>query len=207
MQPLRARCPAAHGRLRRLSAGCLAAPTGRDTGGSPGSGVRTFVSSGGCPAIEVTGVRDLFVHPNTVRYCLRHVDKLTGRLLTDPRATADIGAALLAVRNPGGSLQRTGQTDTLRRDSQRRGKASALLALELGGGPLQSVRMPFVRQNSTLVTTNLPPAWAIGPYPGGEGGSWACLPREPLLPVPHSPQQPPRGSSPSRDPRCPALRR
>ncbi|MEV5974859.1 helix-turn-helix domain-containing protein [Streptomyces sp. NPDC051921] len=45
--------------------------------------------------------RSLFVHPNTVRYRLRRVEELTGRSLSDPRATADIGAALLAVRHPG----------------------------------------------------------------------------------------------------------
>ncbi|MFF0476340.1 PucR family transcriptional regulator [Streptomyces sp. NPDC004284] len=47
--------------------------------------------------------KSLFVHPNTVRYRLRRVEELTGRSLSDPRATADIGAALLAVRNPGAS--------------------------------------------------------------------------------------------------------
>jgi hypothetical protein len=39
----------------------------------------------------------LFVHPNTVRYRLRRVEELTGRALSDPRTTADLGAALLAV--------------------------------------------------------------------------------------------------------------
>ncbi|MBB4983973.1 MULTISPECIES: PucR family transcriptional regulator [Streptomyces] len=43
----------------------------------------------------------LFVHPNTVRYRLRRVEELTGRSLSDPRAAADFGAALLAVRNRG----------------------------------------------------------------------------------------------------------
>ncbi|EFF88585.1 conserved hypothetical protein [Streptomyces sp. e14] len=43
--------------------------------------------------------RTLFVHPNTVRYRLRRVEELTGRSLSDPRATADIRAALLAVRH------------------------------------------------------------------------------------------------------------
>ncbi|MFD0067487.1 PucR family transcriptional regulator [Streptomyces sp. NPDC056690] len=43
--------------------------------------------------------QSLFVHPNTVRYRLRRVEELTGRSLSDPRVTADIGAALLAVRN------------------------------------------------------------------------------------------------------------
>nr|WP_203634521.1 helix-turn-helix domain-containing protein [Streptomyces sp. SID10815] len=45
--------------------------------------------------------RSLFVHPNTVRYRLRRVEELTGRSLSDPRATADIRAALLAVRPSG----------------------------------------------------------------------------------------------------------
>lgn len=48
--------------------------------------------------------RGLFVHPNTVRYRLRRVEELTGRSLSDPRAAADIGAALLAVRRAGPSL-------------------------------------------------------------------------------------------------------
>ncbi|MEV0175916.1 helix-turn-helix domain-containing protein [Streptomyces sp. NPDC050803] len=47
--------------------------------------------------------RTLFVHPNTVRYRLRRVEELTGRSLSDPRATADIRAALLAVRRAGTS--------------------------------------------------------------------------------------------------------
>ncbi|WP_208036460.1 PucR family transcriptional regulator [Streptomyces cyanogenus] len=42
--------------------------------------------------------RSLFVHPNTVRYRLRRIEQLAGRSLSDPRAVADIGAALLAVR-------------------------------------------------------------------------------------------------------------
>ncbi|WP_340384310.1 helix-turn-helix domain-containing protein [Streptomyces sp. SS7] len=48
--------------------------------------------------------RTLFVHRNTVRYRLRRVEELTGRSLSDPRATADLGAALLAVgtSGPGG---------------------------------------------------------------------------------------------------------
>jgi hypothetical protein len=43
----------------------------------------------------------LFVHPNTVRYRLRRVEELTGRSLTDPRAVAELGAALAAVRSSG----------------------------------------------------------------------------------------------------------
>ncbi|MFD7671871.1 PucR family transcriptional regulator [Streptomyces anulatus] len=46
--------------------------------------------------------QSLFVHPNTVRYRLRRVEELTGRSLSDPRTTADIGAALLAVRDSWG---------------------------------------------------------------------------------------------------------
>ncbi len=40
----------------------------------------------------------LFVHPNTVRYRLRRVEKLTGRSLSEPRTLADLGAALHALR-------------------------------------------------------------------------------------------------------------
>jgi hypothetical protein len=43
--------------------------------------------------------RTLFVHPNTVRYRLRRIEELLGRPLSDPRAVADLGAALLAHRN------------------------------------------------------------------------------------------------------------
>ncbi|KAB1148877.1 PucR family transcriptional regulator [Streptomyces luteolifulvus] len=48
--------------------------------------------------------RSLFVHPNTVRYRLRRIEELTGRSLSDPRAAADIGAALLAVRRADASF-------------------------------------------------------------------------------------------------------
>ncbi|MFD9330338.1 PucR family transcriptional regulator [Streptomyces sp. NPDC060065] len=41
--------------------------------------------------------QSLYVHPNTVRYRMRRIEELTGRSLTDPRAVADLGAALLAV--------------------------------------------------------------------------------------------------------------
>lgn len=40
----------------------------------------------------------LFCHPNTVRYRLRRVEELTGRKLTDPRAVAELSAALQALR-------------------------------------------------------------------------------------------------------------
>ncbi|MFF6772297.1 PucR family transcriptional regulator [Streptomyces sp. NPDC012637] len=56
-----------------------------------------FAAAGSAAA----AAQSLFVHPNTVRYRLRRVEELTGRSLSDPRATADIGAALLAVRHPG----------------------------------------------------------------------------------------------------------
>jgi hypothetical protein len=42
--------------------------------------------------------RLLFVHPNTVRYRLRRIEDLTGRPLSDPRTTADLGAALQALQ-------------------------------------------------------------------------------------------------------------
>ncbi|MFJ5280906.1 PucR family transcriptional regulator [Streptomyces parvulus] len=45
--------------------------------------------------------QSLFVHPNTVRYRIRRIEELTGRSLSDPRATAEIGAALLSVRGRG----------------------------------------------------------------------------------------------------------
>ncbi|MFB6895592.1 PucR family transcriptional regulator [Streptomyces hydrogenans] len=56
-----------------------------------------WFASGGSAAATA---HSLFVHPNTVRYRLRRIEELTGRLLSDPQATADIGAALLAVRGP-----------------------------------------------------------------------------------------------------------
>ncbi|MFJ2026525.1 PucR family transcriptional regulator [Streptomyces sp. NPDC087897] len=42
--------------------------------------------------------RGLYVHPNTVRYRLRHIEELTGRSLQDPQAVMEIGAALTALR-------------------------------------------------------------------------------------------------------------
>ncbi|MFC8265971.1 PucR family transcriptional regulator [Streptomyces cinereoruber] len=56
-----------------------------------------FASGGSADA----AARGLFVHPNTVRYRLRRIEELTGRSLSDPRTTADVGAALLAVRDRG----------------------------------------------------------------------------------------------------------
>ncbi|MFE1314694.1 PucR family transcriptional regulator [Streptomyces sp. NPDC058755] len=40
----------------------------------------------------------LFIHPNTVRYRLRRIEKLTGRSLSDPAALVDLGTALHALR-------------------------------------------------------------------------------------------------------------
>jgi hypothetical protein len=40
----------------------------------------------------------LFCHPNTVRHRLRRIETLTGSSLSDPRATAELGLALEAVR-------------------------------------------------------------------------------------------------------------
>jgi hypothetical protein len=51
--------------------------------------------------VATDAARSLFVHPNTVRYRLRRVEELVGRSLSDPRAAADIRAALLAVRRSG----------------------------------------------------------------------------------------------------------
>ncbi|MEE1759832.1 MULTISPECIES: PucR family transcriptional regulator [unclassified Streptomyces] len=56
-----------------------------------------FAAAGSATA----AARSLFVHPNTVRYRLRRVEELTARSLSDPRAVAHIGTALLAVRDPG----------------------------------------------------------------------------------------------------------
>ncbi|MEV5516089.1 helix-turn-helix domain-containing protein [Streptomyces flaveolus] len=61
-----------------------------------------FASGGSADATS----QSLFVHPNTVRYRVRRVEELTGRSLSDPRTTADFGAALLAVRH-----QRKGPVD------------------------------------------------------------------------------------------------
>ncbi|WP_324612526.1 MULTISPECIES: helix-turn-helix domain-containing protein [unclassified Streptomyces] len=58
-----------------------------------------WFASGGSASVTA---HSLFVHPNTVRYRLRRIEELTGRLLSDPRTMADIGAALLTVRGPKG---------------------------------------------------------------------------------------------------------
>lgn len=40
----------------------------------------------------------LFCHPNTVRYRLRRLEEYTGRSLDDPRAVAEMVAALEALK-------------------------------------------------------------------------------------------------------------
>ncbi|MFC9876004.1 PucR family transcriptional regulator [Nocardia salmonicida] len=55
--------------------------------------LETWFAAGGSAA--ATGER-LYLHANTVRYRLRHIEKLTGRSLTDPAAVRDLGAALQA---------------------------------------------------------------------------------------------------------------
>ncbi|MFC9896418.1 PucR family transcriptional regulator [Nocardia sp. NPDC127579] len=41
--------------------------------------------------------RELFLHPNSVRYRLRRIEEVTGRSLSDPRDILDLGAALRAL--------------------------------------------------------------------------------------------------------------
>ncbi|MFQ6326873.1 helix-turn-helix domain-containing protein [Nocardia sp. CWNU-33] len=41
--------------------------------------------------------RRLYVHANTVRYRIRRVEELTVRLLGDPQAVLDLGAAVQAL--------------------------------------------------------------------------------------------------------------
>ncbi|MFE5476370.1 PucR family transcriptional regulator [Nocardia sp. NPDC056541] len=55
--------------------------------------LETWFAAGGSAA--TTG-ESLYLHANTVRYRLRHIEKLTGRSLTDPAAVRDLGAALQA---------------------------------------------------------------------------------------------------------------
>ncbi|MFH8800882.1 PucR family transcriptional regulator [Streptomyces sp. NPDC017936] len=59
--------------------------------------LENWFAAGGSAA---TTAERLYVHPNTVRYRLRRVEKLTGLSLTDPHAVAGLRAALLATRNP-----------------------------------------------------------------------------------------------------------
>jgi hypothetical protein len=57
--------------------------------------VEAWLAAGGS---ATTAGRALFCHPNTVRYRLRRVDELTGRSIDDPRAVAELAAALQALR-------------------------------------------------------------------------------------------------------------
>lgn len=52
-----------------------------------------WYASGGSAAETA---RQMFVHANTVRYRLRRIEELTNRPLSDPRAVAELGAALQA---------------------------------------------------------------------------------------------------------------
>jgi DNA-binding PucR family transcriptional regulator len=57
--------------------------------------LRAWFEAGGS-AVE-TGKR-IYCHPNTVRYRLRRLQEHTGRSLDDPRAVAELLAALEALR-------------------------------------------------------------------------------------------------------------
>ncbi|HET6749549.1 MAG TPA: helix-turn-helix domain-containing protein, partial [Actinomycetes bacterium] len=57
--------------------------------------LRAWFDAGGSAA--ETGKR-IYVHPNTVRYRLRRLQEHTGRSLDDPRAVAELLAALDALR-------------------------------------------------------------------------------------------------------------
>ncbi|MFG2881173.1 PucR family transcriptional regulator [Streptomyces sp. NPDC048297] len=48
--------------------------------------------------VAADAARQLYIHPNTVRYRLRRIEELTERSLTDPTAVADLGTALHALR-------------------------------------------------------------------------------------------------------------
>ncbi|MFD7842184.1 PucR family transcriptional regulator [Nocardia sp. NPDC059764] len=63
--------------------------------------LRTWYAANGSAAD--TG-RELFLHPNSVRYRLRRIEEVTGRSLTDPRAVLELGVALRALRRPNRSL-------------------------------------------------------------------------------------------------------
>jgi hypothetical protein len=64
-------------------------------GGPLLSTLTSYLEGGG--ALE-SCARDLFVHPNTVRYRLRRVSDLTGRTPTDPRDALVLRTALIAAR-------------------------------------------------------------------------------------------------------------
>lgn len=58
--------------------------------------LRTWYDANGSAAD--TG-RELFLHPNSVRYRLRRVEEVTGRSLADPRAILELGVALRAAQH------------------------------------------------------------------------------------------------------------
>jgi hypothetical protein len=90
--PERALCgdPAAH---RALAEGVVAPLAA--AGGELLHTLTTYLEGGG--VLEACA-RALFVHPNTVRYRLRRVSELTGRVPTDPRDALLLRTALVAAR-------------------------------------------------------------------------------------------------------------
>ncbi len=90
--PERALCgdPAAH---RALAEGVVA-PL-ETAGGELLATLTTYLEGGG--VLEACA-RALFVHPNTVRYRLRRVNELTGRVPADPRDALVLRTALVAAR-------------------------------------------------------------------------------------------------------------
>jgi DNA-binding PucR family transcriptional regulator len=65
--------------------------------------VASYLERGG--ALEATA-RDLYVHPNTVRYRLRRVTELTGRSPTEPRDAFVVQTALVLGRLDGDGIGR-----------------------------------------------------------------------------------------------------
>jgi DNA-binding PucR family transcriptional regulator len=90
--PERALCgdPAAHRRLVETVVDPL-----EDAGGELLRTLSVYLEGGS--ALEACA-RALFVHPNTVRYRLRRVSELTGRMPTDPRDALVLRTALIAGR-------------------------------------------------------------------------------------------------------------
>ncbi|NNH69923.1 helix-turn-helix domain-containing protein [Nocardia uniformis] len=48
--------------------------------------------------------RQLFLHPNSLRYRLRRIEELTGRSLNNPHTVLELGVALRALSASAGSL-------------------------------------------------------------------------------------------------------
>ncbi|MEV0293514.1 helix-turn-helix domain-containing protein [Nocardia sp. NPDC050710] len=59
--------------------------------------LRTWFAANGS-ATETA--RSMFLHPNSVRYRLRRIEKVTGRTLSDPMTVLELGAALQALPVP-----------------------------------------------------------------------------------------------------------